>query len=166
MPWTAYLFKHSALGQYLFKEIHLFLGWAMKRIQDRIADRQKTSKGKECVTGATPDFLDIFLDTARTDDPPGHDWALLMDWTLVNVMAGADTTSIGLRAVLYYILKSPRKKEKLLEEIRSAGLSNPVSWKQSQQLPYLDACIKEALRLHPAIGLGLERKVPPGAADA
>ncbi|KUJ24275.1 cytochrome P450 [Mollisia scopiformis] len=32
-----------------------------------------------------------------------------------------------------------------------------VSWARSQHLPYLDAVIKESLRMHPAIGLGLER---------
>ncbi|KAH8162389.1 hypothetical protein CIB48_g5852 [Xylaria polymorpha] len=38
-----------------------------------------------------------------------------------------------------------------------------VTWAESQRLPYLDACIKEAFRMHPAAGLPLERIVPePG----
>ena len=35
-----------------------------------------------------------------------------------------------------------------------------ITWKQSQSLPYLDACIKEASRLHPPIAFPLERTVP------
>ena len=106
------------------------------------------------------DFLDRFLDAGLTEGPPGYNFPLIMNWTLTNIVAGADTTAIGLRAILYYLLKTPQKKQKLLRELRGARLSYPVSWKESQQLPYLDACIKEAFRLHPAIGFGLERKVP------
>lgn len=39
-----------------------------------------------------------------------------------------------------------------------------VSWSEAQQLPYLDAVIKEAFRVHPAAGLPLERVVPAGGA--
>ncbi len=43
--------------------------------------------------------------------------------------------------------------------------NNKVSWTEAQKLPYLDACIQEALRLHPAAGLILERVVPPQGVD-
>lgn len=36
-----------------------------------------------------------------------------------------------------------------------------VTWTESQDLPYLDACINEAFRIHPAPGLPFERVVPP-----
>lgn len=39
-----------------------------------------------------------------------------------------------------------------------------VSWAEAQQLPYLDAVVKEAFRVHPAAGLPLERVVPAGGA--
>lgn len=38
----------------------------------------------------------------------------------------------------------------------------PATWKESRELPYLDACIKEAGRVHPPFGLPLERIVPEG----
>ena len=40
-----------------------------------------------------------------------------------------------------------------------------VTWAESQGLPYLDACIKEAFRLHPAPGLPIERVVPAQGAE-
>ena len=39
-----------------------------------------------------------------------------------------------------------------------------ASWKQARELPYLDAVIKEAGRLHPSFGLPYERVVPAGGA--
>ncbi|CAI7650807.1 unnamed protein product [Penicillium viridicatum] len=90
-----------------------------------------------------------------------------VDFTMAisNINAGSDTTAISLRAILYYTLKNPQASAKLQQELITAleenRLSLPVSWKQSEeQLRYLDAVIKEALRLHPAVGLMLERVVP------
>ena len=80
------------------------------------------------------------------------------------MLAGSDTTAIYLRAVFYFLLKDPKSMKKLEDEIISfksaTGFSEVVSWKESKQLPYLEACIKEAGRLHPPIGLPLERIVP------
>ncbi|KAL9604219.1 MAG: hypothetical protein Q9219_000617 [cf. Caloplaca sp. 3 TL-2023] len=160
MPWTAYWVKHNPIVGFFSKNSHMFANWALKRINERITERKMSPKDPKSSPGGVVDFLDRFLDAARSDNPSGYDFSLLLDWTLVNVMAGADTTAIGLRAVLWFLLKNPSKKEKLFREFQAAKLSIPVSWQQSQQIPYLSACVKEALRLCPAIGLGLERKVP------
>ena len=67
-------------------------------------------------------------------------------------------------AVFYYLLKDPSTFAKLRQEIddavRDGRLSPWATWKESQDLPYLDACIKEASRVHPPIGFPLERIVP------
>ncbi|KXH47883.1 hypothetical protein CNYM01_01401 [Colletotrichum nymphaeae SA-01] len=109
------------------------------------------------------DFLTRFLETKKTH-PQVVDDRQVFSWTLSNVNAGSDTTAISLRAVLYYLLKNPWTLTKVMNEIVGARengkLSIPVTWKESQELPYLDAAIKEALRLHPAVGLLLERIVP------
>lgn len=66
--------------------------------------------------------------------------------------------------VLYHLLKNPKTLVTLQKEIGSAAregrISKLVTWKESQRLPYLDACVKEASRLHPPIGFPLERIVP------
>lgn len=82
--------------------------------------------------------------------------------------AGSDTTSILTRSVFYQLLKHPNKLQRLVDELDQAEqegrLSEFVSWQEAQQLPYLDAVIKEAGRLHPPFGLHLERYVPPEGA--
>ncbi|CAO1604281.1 hypothetical protein XANCAGTX0491_007840 [Xanthoria calcicola] len=163
MPRMSYWLKLNPVVAHLRKDSHMFVGWTVKRIQERIKERHEKYSSAGSSTDGPIDFLDAFLDAAQSDDDPsGYNFALLIDWTLVNVMGGADTTAVALRAVLWFLLKDPSRNEKLLQEIHSARLRVPVSWKQTQKLPYLDACIKEALRLCSAIGLGLGRKVPAG----
>lgn len=66
--------------------------------------------------------------------------------------------------VFYHLLKNPTTLARIQKEIDDAATEGHISkfltWKQSQTLPYLDACIKEASRLHPPIGFPLERIVP------
>jgi len=92
--------------------------------------------------------------------------AVLMVIAVSNVFAGADTTAITMRAVFYYLLKNPQYMARLKEEIENARkqglLSNPVTFEQARQLPYLQACISEGLRIHPAVGMTLPRVVPAG----
>ncbi|KAF8853739.1 putative cytochrome P450 pisatin demethylase [Acephala macrosclerotiorum] len=84
-----------------------------------------------------------------------------------NVFAGSDTTAIVLRAIIYYLCKNPSCMSKLVKEIddNEYRLSEFVSYKESKEyLPYLNAVLKEGMRIHPSVGLLLERHVPKGGA--
>lgn len=78
--------------------------------------------------------------------------------------AGSDTTAIGFRSVLYHLMKTPEAYKQLLEELDDAAergeLSSPVKYAEAIKLPYLCACIKEALRVHPGVALTMARIVP------
>lgn len=82
------------------------------------------------------------------------------------VGAGSDTTGISLRAILYYVITNPEVYGKLQEEIndfaRRGEISDPVTHAQSLKMPYFCACVKEALRMHSAVGYTLPRHVPKG----
>ncbi|CAG9989189.1 unnamed protein product [Clonostachys byssicola] len=115
---------------------------------------------------APEDFLDKALN-AQSKDPnkmtDAHIFAL--GWS--NVSAGSDTTGVSLTAVLYHLSRNLRVLSKLLKEIlavEAEGKCNrdSFSFAQSQSMPYLQACIKEALRVHAAVGLPLWRVVPEG----
>ncbi|KAI0101193.1 cytochrome P450 [Daldinia grandis] len=84
-----------------------------------------------------------------------------------NVYGGSDTTSIALRSIFYHLGKNMDKMRKLVDEIDSmaaaGNLSQPVSFKEANtHLPYLNAVIKEGMRIHPSAGLIYERYVPSG----
>ena len=82
-----------------------------------------------------------------------------------NVTAGSDTTAILMRTIFYSLLSHPDTLQRLLVELASLSpVKQPVTWKEARSLPYLDAVIKEAGRLHPPFGLPLERVVPSGGA--
>jgi cytochrome P450 len=89
-------------------------------------------------------------------------------WTFSNIAAGSDSTAVVLRTIFYNLLKYPETMQKLqseLEEAKEAGrVSLPCAWKEVRVLPYLDACVKEAIRMHPPFGLPFERVVPAGGA--
>ncbi|KAK6350566.1 hypothetical protein TWF718_003756 [Orbilia javanica] len=105
------------------------------------------------------DFLDRFLE-AKARAPETMDFSWLWCYSITNVVAGSDTVAIPLRTIIYHVLSNPGIHQKLLSELRGANLKVPVSWDRARQLPYLDAVINEALRIHPPVGLGLERVVP------
>ncbi|VUC23384.1 unnamed protein product [Clonostachys rosea] len=80
---------------------------------------------------------------------------------LGNISAGSDTTATALRAVIYLLLKNPTAYQRLCDEVRS-NLELPVKFKEASKLTYLNACIKEALRMHPPVGMLLGRQAPQG----
>lgn len=81
-----------------------------------------------------------------------------------NIGAGSDTTGIGLSSVIFYSFRFPEKLQKLRQEIQDAGLGSEPSFQDTQKLPYLQAVIKESMRLHPGVGFPLFRIVPKGGA--
>ncbi|KPM41703.1 hypothetical protein AK830_g4860 [Neonectria ditissima] len=88
----------------------------------------------------------------------------LMNHLMNNLLAGSDTTGISLRAVFYYVLQNDRVYQVLQKEIDEADeagkLSTIINFSESLELTYLQACIKEAMRMHPGVSYPLERVVP------
>lgn len=82
----------------------------------------------------------------------------------VAVIAGADSTAGGLRAVLYHVLKHPSVMSKLTAEIDAAyasgTLTHPAQHSQVTTLPYLMAVCKEAARVWPSFQVIMPRYAP------
>jgi len=84
---------------------------------------------------------------------------------LTQLIAGSDTTSNSSCAITYYLAAYPLVQQKLQRELDEAlgNDDDPVStYEQVKRLPYLDAVINEALRIHSTSGIGLPRIVPEG----
>jgi len=114
---------------------------------------------------AKTDGEDTFLqklEHLRRSDPENYEKYRLETVTLIgNVAAGSDTTSISLTGALYRIFTTEGVSRRLYEELSSKRATNDehVSFEQAQQLPYLQMVIKEALRVHPVVGLPMWREI-------
>jgi cytochrome P450 len=76
--------------------------------------------------------------------------------------AGAETSAIAIRATLLYISTNPHIYNTLLSELSHAKISHPITDSEARQLPYLQAVIKEGLRMFPPVtGIGF-KAVPQG----
>jgi len=84
---------------------------------------------------------------------------------LTQLIAGSDTTSNSSCAITYYLALNPIAQSKLQEELDEAlgNDDDPIASPEVvKRLPYLEAAINEALRLHSTSSMGLPRIVPEG----
>ncbi|GKU10634.1 unnamed protein product [Fusarium langsethiae] len=82
---------------------------------------------------------------------------------LMQILAGADTTATAIRATMLYILSTPRVVEKMRAEIEQARPSLPViTDNEARAMPYLQAVVKEGLRIHPPVVGLMSKEVPAG----
>lgn len=86
---------------------------------------------------------------------------------LLPSFAGSDSTASTMQSFFWHVLSDRRVYAKLNEEIDQAVANESIpstgnlSWNESQSLPYFQACLREAMRVRPAVGLNITRLVPP-----
>ncbi|KAK8216419.1 cytochrome P450 [Phyllosticta capitalensis] len=133
--------------------------------------RQFTLRETEARKDRGSDRKDMLskLFAVHKEKPLQFDYSDLVSMASSNIFAGSDTTAISTRAIIYYVLKNPEVKRKLVAEIddfrRQGRLSDPVTLAEADSMPYLQAVMYEALRMHPAAGMTLPRVVPPGGTE-
>lgn len=92
----------------------------------------------------------------------------LLGNTTANVGAGSDTLSCALQSFIYHMARKPeawlRARSEILkaQEAEGACRSSVVTYADASKLPFFQACIKEALRIHNPVPMGLPRIAPAG----
>ncbi|KAK1757159.1 benzoate 4-monooxygenase [Echria macrotheca] len=81
---------------------------------------------------------------------------------LTQLIAGSDTTSNSSCALLFHAVRTPGVIAKLRAELDAAvpAETNVPTFEMVRDLPYLQAVINEALRVHSTSGIGLPRQIP------
>ncbi|KAF1321086.1 Cytochrome p450, partial [Globisporangium splendens] len=130
-----------------------------RRLAAQQPQEQREQLGKE----KKVDIISLFLDHAEaSDDNKSIDPKLLRDIVVNFLMAGRDTTAQALSWFFFSLSTRPEVEKKLRGELR---LKFPALFKQRaainsvellsvedlQSLVYLEACLKETLRLYPSI---------------
>ncbi|KAK8064095.1 hypothetical protein PG996_008747 [Apiospora saccharicola] len=93
--------------------------------------------------------------------------ALSLDDMHVNaelfMTAGSETTASLLTGLTYYLIANSDRMKILSDEIRQAFPSNDaISFEGLANLKYLNACIREGLRIYPPLPSAVPRMIPPG----
>lgn len=155
----------------LVPEIHRFYLWLQSvipieshwRTMQRVILREIGARFKGVSASDRKDFLEKCVELTKAGK--------MDEFTMNNVLgsnvgAGSDTTGISMTATIYFLMKHPTCLQKLRDEIDTAArdgiLSDPATFQEAQKLPYLQATIKESLRMHAAVGQILSRVVPEG----
>jgi cytochrome P450 len=85
---------------------------------------------------------------------------------LTTIIGGSDTTASVLTCTLLYLITSPScysiLKGEIKDGIGQGRISSPITEHEARELPYLQAVIKEGLRINPPIAHLQTMKVPAG----
>ena len=66
-----------------------------------------------------------------------------------------------MRVIFLYLITTPRVLRKFRAEYSKAGISSPITDAEARNLPYLQAVIKEGLRIWPPVVGLMAKEVPP-----
>jgi cytochrome P450 len=151
LPWLVSMMSHPMFASLLPSEKdRLGLGKVMGIMKKVCAERYgSNAKSKK-------DMLGSFITHGLTEEEAQAE-------TLVQVIAGSDTTAGAIRGTMLFIMTNPRVVIALRKEIAPLNLAprQVVSDAQARSMPYLQAVIKEGLRIFPPITGLMSKKVPP-----
>ncbi|KAI1141801.1 cytochrome P450 [Hypoxylon sp. FL0543] len=109
------------------------------------------------------DLLQKFLESSR-DHPQTLDTAGIIGILMATISAAGDTTAAMTTIIIYSLLANPDSLKKLEDELSQADLPEIPEFSQVNRLPYLNAVIKENMRLYSLAPWPMERLVPSGGA--
>ncbi|XP_021847070.1 cytochrome P450 76AD1 [Spinacia oleracea] len=125
-------------------------------ITQRLSRSDSTTTAATAPATATDDVLDILLDLHKHNELSMGE----INHLLVDIFdAGTDTTSSTFEWIMAELIRNPKMMKKAQEEIEHVlGKDKKIQESDFIKLPYLQAIIKETLRLHPPTVFLLPRK--------
>ncbi|KAJ0795450.1 putative cytochrome P450 [Helianthus annuus] len=158
------------LGQFLVADALPFLDWldlgGYKKTMERVAreldsifgkwleeHRRKRSSGNAT---EVKDFIDVMMEVVEDDNTAGYNADTIIKTTCETLIAGgSDTTTIMLTWTLSLLLNNHHALRKAQEELDThVGKDRRVNESDIKNMVYLQAIVKETLRLYPAGFLG------------
>ncbi|KAI1754043.1 cytochrome P450 [Xylaria castorea] len=130
--------------------VGLFLGTLEKEVRNRF--NRNTQKSDESF-----DILDEWIKHGLPAMECQLDLSLL-------VPAGSETSAMMIRGTLLYLMSSPmiyqKAKQEIKDEISAGRISSPVTNEEAKSLEYMQAVVREGLRLMVPVNFGFPKRVP------
>ncbi|KAJ1255186.1 hypothetical protein BS78_K148900 [Paspalum vaginatum] len=142
------------------RRIEKLVGWMYGLIDRPIEGRRRPRAAGEPRKG---DLLDAALDMEGGDvDGDEEGWVMnqetLRGMFMDLLVAGSGSTTSTVEWAMAELLLNPRCMHKVQEELRGVlGTRTHVAESDIDRLPYLQAVVKETLRLHPTVPIGLNK---------
>jgi len=164
MPKLHYLFLgNPVLGLFINPSKNAFYRFSQEMVHERINEFEAPpTKERDAESGPAPrkpDLLAYFLDS-REKYPDIMTEEQVVSTVITNIFSGGLATNALYLIVRHFVAK-PSAQKRLLDEMMSLGVTYPVTWTQTQKLPFLNGLIRESTRLHLALNSIMGRDVPP-----
>ncbi|XP_050353000.1 cytochrome P450 6B2-like [Nymphalis io] len=160
------------IGRAMWPDLFYALGFQM--FDDRIEKFfghlfRETRKNRSTETTLKKDFVDLILGWEKQQYITGDSFSnnqtndkkierievnedLLVAQCTLFFAAGFETTSSTINYLLYELAKNKQAQERLIEEVDAYFKKHgDIKYECITELPYIEACIEEALRLYPVL---------------
>lgn len=133
-------------------------------LQERTKIEQENEKSHKPEAELRKDFFHYLFNAVDPETGKGYDLNELYGECELLIVAGSDTTSIVMSAMVFYLVRNPDIQRKLAREISRtfSSYDQIVGGPQLHSCRYLKAFIQEACRMAPPVGAEPARSVLPG----
>ncbi|KAL4981894.1 cytochrome P450 [Aspergillus falconensis] len=115
------------------------IDWLRAQVAGRLAEREAIPAAKR----------DRDMTTTLIESNPPLSQELRVNNVISTFLAGHETSTGSISSLVYYLAKHPKIQEKCrIEAQQQIPRKNEPTQENLKRLPYLDACIKEALRVN------------------
>ncbi|KZV53588.1 geraniol 8-hydroxylase-like [Dorcoceras hygrometricum] len=124
-----------------------YVGKMFAILDDIISQRLQARWSLSMDSALSNDILDVLLDLSESDQLPQNQIKhLLMDL----ILAGTEATATTVEWTMAELIRNPTKMAKARHELQTLiGHDKQVQESDISSLPYLNAVVKESMRLHP-----------------
>ncbi|KAK2039187.1 cytochrome P450 [Colletotrichum somersetense] len=153
---------HPPLGPLLLKYIWGSSG--KRRAQHNRFSMDRVDKRLERGDNSGSDVWSMIMQNSGSEKKPNITRAEMYSNAATFMIGGTETTTAATSALTYLLLTHPAKMTTLRAEI-DAAINDPetdMTFTGLRKLPYLNACIEEAMRLYPPAPTPMPRMVPRG----
>ncbi|XP_006341182.1 cytochrome P450 76A2-like [Solanum tuberosum] len=147
-------FDLQGLKKKMHREMGIALGIASTFVKERMKEREDGEEKKN-------DFLDVLLEFEGSgkDEPAKLSEHQITIFILEMFLAGSETTSSSVEWTLTELLRHPEAMARVKAEIfQIVGQNKKFEESDIDNLPYMQAVVKEVLRLHPPLPFLVPRR--------